>query len=206
MIRRSSRRAFFRSIGRSIGRCVRAHSYQLNWIPSCPVLPLAYIPSLDGALLPWLAVSLGESLLFSDSKHAILVRMYNRHDHHLRSRSVSSCSLARSYVRSFVPSSRFVLVVRPLHDKSVCSLGAQPLGRCTHRVYPPPILFSYVTATTILSRIAATRFRRAIEIISTETDSPCLMVAVRFDEIRLQRRVGSHDFDTRACTVPPIKR
>lgn len=158
MIRRSSRRAFFRSIGRSIGRCVRAHSYQLNWIPSCPVLPLAYIPSLDGALLPWLAVSLGESLLFSDSKHAILVRMYNRHDHHLRSRSVSSCSLARSLVCSFVRPfisfrPRRPSYVRPLHDKSVCSLGAQPLGRCTHRVYPPPIPFSYVTTTIILSRI-----------------------------------------------------
>lgn len=36
------------------------------------------------ALIPCLAVSLAESLLFSDTKHAILVRVCKRHYHHRR--------------------------------------------------------------------------------------------------------------------------
>lgn len=205
MIRRSSRRAFFRSIGRSIGRCVRAHSYQLNWIPSCPVLPLAYIPSLDGALLPWLAVSLGESLLFSDSKHAILVRMYNRHDHHLRSRSVSSCSLVRSFVRPFVSfRSRRPSYVRPLHDKSVCSLGAQPLGCCTHRVYPPPIYRSPTSPRPLFSLESPLPSISPRDRKCTEPDSARLMPEVRFAEIG---KFGCNDASTPAwfryaCVCP----
>lgn len=110
-----------------------AVSYQLNWIPSCPILPSPYSPAgRRGALLPWLAVSPGESLLFSDSKHAILVRMCNRHDRRLRSRCVSSWLFVPPLLRSFVPSMT-----------KACSSSAQPLGRCTHRTATNTVLRRY---------------------------------------------------------------
>lgn len=92
--------SFIRSVGRSDGLCALLPA----GLDSLSSRLTSSLYSLSGreALLPWLAVSLSESLLFSDSKHAILVRMYNRHDHHLRSRSVSSWLFVRTLVRSFL--------------------------------------------------------------------------------------------------------
>lgn len=188
--------SFVGSVGRSDG--LRLLCYQLDWIPSCPVLPLAYIPSLDGALLPWLAVSLGESLLFSDSKHAILVRMSNRHDHHLRSRSVSSWSFV-SFLPSFLPASVrwYVGVVRELRrsvalqDENVLDrrgtirrLYASYRHQYRSRTSRPPS--SRITATPPVSGPISPA-RCAAEIISTavftEPDSACLMLELRVAEI-----------------------
>lgn len=191
MIRRSSRRAFFRSIGRSIGRCVRAHSYQLNWIPSCPVLPLAYIPwtelfyrgspSVSASRFCFQTRSTRSSFACITGTTTIFVRV--------------PCRLARSLARMFVRSSLHLVS----SSSSVLRSSVTRQKRVfTRRTTIRPLYASCVPATNTvllrhhdhhsLSNTAATRFLRAIEIISTETDSARLMPVVRFDEIRTYRQ------------------
>lgn len=124
MIRRSSsRRAFFHSIGWTIF----AHSYQLDWIPSRPVLPLAYIPSLDAKLFyrgsP--SVSASRFCFQTRSTRSSFACITGTTTIFVRVPCRRGCSFVRWFVRFFFPSAVRWLArpsyvrVRPLHDKSV---------------------------------------------------------------------------------------
>lgn len=169
--------------------------------------------SLSGgaALLPWFAVSLGESLLFPDSKHAILVRMYNRHRPSSPFAFRVVVVVPRSYVRLFIPSFSFVhsfrSFVRSFGSRSFACSVCYTTKACSPGHTTIRLLYTSYTATNTVvsptshdhqsSRIANTtahrfsaQFRPArctAEIISTaaftEPDSACLMLELRFAEI-----------------------
>ena len=98
---------FVRSAGRS-GPSLRTPTSWTGFPLLSRLTSSLYSLSEGAALLPWLAVSLGESLLFSDSKHAILVRMYNRHRPSSPFAFRVVVVVPRSYVRLFIPSFPFV--------------------------------------------------------------------------------------------------